>query len=121
MTNPSPNTGWANSERKSFMDRSPSDVVLALVLIHHLAVSNNLLLSKIAAFFQKISKFLIIEFIPKTDSQISRLLVTREDIFDNYTLENFEKEFENFFDIRQKIGLDDSERTLYLMEKKVTA
>ena len=119
LTNPSPSIGWANSERKSFMDRGPSDVVLALALIHHLAIGNNLPLSKIAAFFQKISKFLIIEFIPKTDSQISRLLVTREDIFDNYTLANFEKEFENFFDIRQKTGLDDSERTLYLMEKKV--
>ena len=114
-------TSWANSERKSFMDRGPSDVVLALALIHHLAIGNNLPLSKIAAFFQKISKFLIIEFIPKTDSQISRLLVTREDIFDNYTLENFEKEFENLFDIRQKTGLDDSERILYLMEKKVLA
>ena len=119
LTNPSPSIGWANSERKSFMDRGSSDVVLALALIHHLAIGNNLPLSKIAAFFQKISKFLIIEFIPKTDSQISRLLVTREDIFDNYTLENFEKEFENFFDIRQKTGLDDSKRTLYLMEKKV--
>ena len=119
LVNPSPNTGWANSERKSFMDRSPSDVVLALALIHHLAVSNNLLLPKIAAFFQKISKFSIIEFIPKIDSQISRLLVTREYIIGNYTLENFEKEFENLFDIHQKIGLDDSERILYLMEKKV--
>ena len=119
LTNPSPSIGWTNSERKSFMDRGPSDVVLALALIHHLAIGNNLPLSKIAAFFQKISKFLIIEFIPKTDSQISRLLVTREDIFGSYTLENFEKEFENFFDIRQKIGLDDSERILYLMEKKV--
>ena len=47
------------------------------------------------------------------------LLVTREDIFGNYTLENFEKEFESFFDIRQKTGLDDSERILYLMEKKM--
>ena len=121
LANPSPSIGWANSERKSFMDRGPSDVVLALALIHHLAIGNNLPLSKIAAFFQKISKFLIIEFIPKTDSQISRLLVTREDIFGSYTLENFEKEFENFFDIRQKIGLDDSERILYLMEQKVVA
>ena len=101
------------------MDRSPSDVVLALALIHHLAVSNNLPLSKIVAFFQKIPKFLIIKFIPKIDSQTSRLFVTQEDIFGNYTLGNFEKEFQNFFDIRQKIGLDNSERRLYLMEKKM--
>ena len=49
------------------------------------------------------------------------LLVTREDIFGNYTLENFEKEFEIFFDIRQKTRLDDLERILYLMEKKVVS
>ena len=52
-------------------------------------------------------------FTPKTDSQISRLLVTRDGIFGNYTLENFEKEFENFFNIRQKIGLDDSENIIF--------
>ena len=119
LANPSPSIGWTNSERKSFMGKGPSDVVLALALIRHLAVSNNLPLSKIVAFFQKIPKFLIIEFILKTDSQTNRLLVTREGIFGNYTLENFEKEFENFLDVRQKTGLDDSERILYLMEKKV--
>ena len=119
LTNPSPNVGWANSERRSFVDRGPADVVMALALIHHLAIGNNLPLSRIAAFFQTISKFLIIEFIPKTDSQISRLLVTREDIFDDYTLENFEETFTDSFNIRQKIKLDDSERTLYLMKRIV--
>ena len=49
------------------------------------------------------------------------LLVTREDIFGKCTLENFEKEFENFFNTRQKTRLNDSERILYLMEKKVIA
>ena len=119
LTNPTPNVGWANSERKSFVDRGPADAVMALALIHHLAISNNLPLPRIAAFFHTISKFLIIEFIPKSDSQISRLLVTREDIFDDYTLENFESAFSDYFDIRQKIKLDDSERVLYLMEKTV--
>ena len=118
LTNPSPSIGWENQERKSFADRGPVEIVMALALIHHLAISNNLPLSNIATFFQKICKHLIIEFIPKTDSQISRLLVTREDIFDDYSKEKFEEEFKNFFIIHKKIELDDSERILYLMEKK---
>ncbi len=118
LTNPSPSVGWANSERKSFVDRGPADTVMALALIHHLAISNNLPLYRIATFFKTIvSRFLIIEFIPKSDSQISRLLVTREDIFADYTGETFEKAFSDFFDIRQKLKLGDSERVLYLMKK----
>ena len=119
LANPSPNLGWANSERQSFADRGPADVVMALALIHHLAISNNLPLSKIAAFFQTVSKLLIIEFIPKTDPQVGRLLATREDTFDDYDLESFEDAFGTFFDIRQKIQLNDSERTLYLMQNTV--
>ena len=117
LANPSPNIGWANQERKSLLDRGPTEMVMALALIHHLAITNNLPLSNIAIFFQKICKHLIIEFIPKSDSQISRLLVNREDIFDDYTKEGFEEEFEKFFRIHKKIELNDSERILYLMEK----
>ena len=119
LANPSPNLGWANSERRSFVDRKPADVIMALALIHHLAISNNLPFSKIASFFQTVCKFLIIEFIPKTDSQIDRLLAAREDIFEDYTLENFEGAFETFFRIREKIQIHDSKRTLYMMEKVV--
>ncbi len=117
LANPSPSLGWANSERRSFVDRKSADVIMALALVHHLAISNNLPFSKIASFFQNVCRFLIIEFIPKTDSQIGRLLATREDIFEDYTLENFEGAFEAFFRIRDRIQIHDSERILYMMEK----
>ena len=117
LTNPTPNIGWGNKERMSFMDRSPCDTILALALIHHLVISNNLPLEKISEFFKTICKNLIIEFVPKTDSQVQRLLFSREDIFDKYTIENFENEFKKNFDIQKKILIRDSERTLFLMEK----
>jgi len=69
-------------------------------------------------FFAKICNNLIIEFVPKTDSQVQRLLATREDIFNQYSRENFEKEFEKFFHIKDNIKLEDSERSLYIMQKK---
>jgi len=117
LTNPSPNIGWANNERMSFVDRGPADAILALALIHHLVISNNVPLRKTVEFFKKNCNFLIIEFIPKTDTQVKRLLSTREDIFDEYNKENFEKEFKKDFVIRDEIMIKDSERILYSMEK----
>ena len=118
LTNPSGGIGWANQERMSFIERGPVDAVFALALIHHLAISNNLPLINIAEFFSSICKFLIIEFVPKSDSQVKKLLLTREDIFDKYDKENFEKDFDNYFNNRKCLKIEGSERYLYLMEKK---
>jgi ribosomal protein L11 methylase PrmA len=118
LTNPSPNLGWEHLERLSFLDRAPVDTVLALALIHHLAISNNLTLSKIAGFFNRICKSLIIEFVPQSDSQFQRLRLTRDSDFSNYTREVFESEFSKFFVIKEAVIIKNSERTFYLMQKK---
>ena len=117
LTNPSSGIGWQNRERMSLVERGPSGTVLALALIHHLAISNNVPLNMIASFFSRICSWLIIEFIPKSDSQVKRLLATREDIFPDYTQQVFEQEFGNFFTIGDRVKIRDSERTLYLMGK----
>lgn len=118
LTNPSPSIGWGNKERTSLIKRGPVDTVLALALIHHLAITNNLPIVKIAEFFSFICSNLIIEFVPKDDSQIQRMLSTREDIFPDYTKETFEKEFKKYFIIKQIEKIKDSKRTLYLMKKR---
>jgi len=116
LTNPSPGNGWQNAERSSLIERGPADTVLALALMHHLAISNNLPLKRIAEFFSKICTSLIIEFIPKSDSQVQKLLVNRTDIFDNYDLEHFEGIFSKYFEILDKEKIGFSERILYLMK-----
>jgi len=118
LTNPSSGIGWENQERMSLIDRGPADAVLALALIHHLAISNNVPLSKIANFLSKISHWLIIEFIPKSDSQVQKLLSTREDIFPDYTQQAFESNFSEIFTIQSAVKIGNSERTLYLMCRK---
>jgi len=117
LTNPSPGIGWDNRERISFLERGQADTVLALALIHHLAISNNLPLPKIADFFGKICNSLVIEFVPKSDSQVQRLLSTREDIFGDYTQKAFENTFKEYFSIQSSEKIKDSDRTLYLMVK----
>lgn len=116
LTNPSPSLGWDNSERDSFGARGPVDMALALAVIHHLAISNNVPLPQLADFFAARCKWLVIEFVPKSDSQVQKLLTSREDIFPNYTREGFEKAFSARFNIRRAEAVRDSERTLYLME-----
>jgi hypothetical protein len=118
LTNPSPAIGWENEERMSLIERGPADTVFALALIHHLAISNNLPIYKIADFFNSICNSLIIEFVPKDDSQVQRLLSTREDIFPDYTRQTFEKEFSRYFAIKRIENIRNSKRILYLMQKK---
>ncbi len=118
LTNPTSAAGWGGRERMSLIERGPADTALALALVHHLAISNNLPFEKIAAFLGEICGHLVIEFVPKEDSQVRRLLVCREDIFDAYNRDNFEKEFEKVFTIERRDGIVDSGRTLYLMNKR---
>ena len=118
LTNPSPGIGWRNQERMSLQERGPAEMVLALALVHHLAISNNLPLNRLASFFHQVGKWLVIEFVPKSDSQVKRLLSTREDIFPDYTQDQFERAFSEQFVIHRKEPVQDSERCLYLMEGK---
>ncbi len=118
LTNPSPALGWAHQERKALVERGPVDMVLALALIHHLAISNNLPFEKIAKFLEKICKYLIIEFIPKSDSQVAKLLKSREDIFNDYNIISFESVFAQCFEILKKHAIPGSGRIVYLMRIK---
>jgi len=118
LTNPSPAIGWNNTERESLIERGPADCAMALALIHHLAISNNVPFEKIAAYFAEICSHLIIEFVPKKDSQVQRLLATREDIFPNYHKEAFEQEFAQYFELQKSQPITGTDRYLYLFSKK---
>lgn len=115
LTNPSPDLGWALSERSSLIKRGPVDLVMALALVHHLAIGNNVPLGRVATFMAEIGKCLIIEFVPKGDSQVKRLLTSKPDVFDSYTQEDFEKEFSRYFTTLRTAPVPESDRTLYLM------
>ncbi len=116
LTNPSPGLGWANEERCAALTRSKCDVLMALALIHHIAISNNVPLNKIGYLFSQLCKYLIIEFVPKQDSQVKRLLTTRDDVFPDYTIEGFELAFCQYFTIERCTKVDGTERHLYLMK-----
>jgi len=118
FSSPSPAIGWGNTERDSFLTRSHCDALLALALIHHLAIGNNVPLSHIAGLFAGLTRWLIIEFVPKSDSQVVRLLASRTDIFEDYTPAGFEEAFSAHFSIENSLPVPESERTLYLMKSR---
>ncbi len=118
LTNPSPALGWANAERMSLAERGPADMALALALVHHLAITNNVPFAMMAEFFAGICRTLVIEFVPKDDSQAERLLRNRADIFMDYTAERFEQAFAERFLVRERYAIPGTKRTLYLLERK---
>ncbi len=115
LTNPSPALGWQSSERQSWLARGPADMVLALALVHHLAIANNVPLPRLAEFFSHLGERLVLEFVPKEDSQVQKLLATRKDIFGDYTQSGLEVAFAGYFEIEKREVIAESCRILYLM------
>jgi ribosomal protein L11 methylase PrmA len=117
FTNPSPALGWHSCERLSLLERGPADALMVLALIHHLAISNNVPLPLLADTLHDLGRWLIIEWVPKQDSQVQVLLASRPDIFTDYNLDKFEEAFSKYFMIHERVALTDSDRQLYLMQK----
>jgi hypothetical protein len=121
VTNPSPSLGWALTERRSILDRGPADVVMALALVHHLAIGNNLPLPRIAAVLAQMGRRVIVEFVPKEDPMTQRLLAAREDIFTDYTLDAFRAALGAELRIVDEVAVEDSLRTIFLAERAAGA
>ncbi|MGH7554066.1 MAG: class I SAM-dependent methyltransferase, partial [Longimicrobiales bacterium] len=118
LMNPSPARGWAHRERLSLEERGPADAVLALALVHHLAIARNVPLPRIAEHLARLGRALIIEFVPKPDAQVARMLRNRPDIFPGYTREGFEAAFASHFEILAAEPVADSARRIYLMTNR---
>ena len=121
LGNPSPAIGWACIERDSWMQRWQADCVCALALTHHIFFSNGIPWPEQAVFFARQLKaggLLVMEFVPREDSQVQRLLAARDDVFPDYTLEGCCLAFAELFQIQQTLPIADSPRRLLLLEKR---
>ena len=115
LANPTPSQGWAHTERPSLADRGPADLGLALALIHHLAIGGNVPLDDVAAWFASVCRRLVIEWVPKEDPMVQRLLASREDVFGDYTADRFEAAVSRWFTIERREAVRGSQRTLYVL------
>jgi ribosomal protein L11 methylase PrmA len=118
LTNPSPALGWAHTERMSLVERGPAGMALALAVVHHLAIGNNVPLERVASFLASLAPWLAVEFVPPEDPKAQQLLAGREDTFPSYTQTGFEAAFKTYFKIETMETVRDSHRALYLMQRK---
>lgn len=118
LANPSPSLGWAGEERMSLDGRGPLDLVLALALVHHLSITNNVPFPGVAEYLSSLGQTAIVEFVGPEDKQVGRISANRRDDLSWYNRENFEAGFETCWNIREKIEISDSVRVIYLLRKK---
>ena len=89
--NPTPSQGWNQQERGGLAERRNADAVMALALVHHLAIGRNIPLPSVVQWLIDHAPQGVIEFVPKKDPMVQELLSLRDDIFDNYTDEIFDQ------------------------------
>ena len=110
--NPSPAQGWAGVERPSLTSRLRPDGVLALAVLHHIAIARNVPLDEAVKWIMKLAPTGVIEFVPKSDPMVQQLLRLREDIFDTYDEEHFLAHVESHGRVVDRLTLETGGRLL---------
>lgn len=118
LSNPSPGLGWGHDERPSLADRGPADLVLALAVVHHLAIGNNVPLPQVVEQLVRLGEHVLVEWVPKQDPKVRVLLATREDVFTDYTPEGFEAAVTEHAEVLRRTPLPGSDRVLYLLRRR---
>jgi len=119
LANPSPALGSGGTERLSFFQRGPADTVLALALIHHLAIGNNLPLVSIARMFSKMGRSAIVEFVPPDDPMVEEMMLGRDPRgVHPYSQDVFEVAFSGHFTIMDSVRVEPTRRRMYVLRNK---
>jgi ribosomal protein L11 methylase PrmA len=117
IVNPSPAVGWGGEERSALLDRVRVDTVVALALVHHLAIGRNVPLPMLFDLLAGLCRAVVIEFVPKDDPMVRRLLAGREDVFPGYSIEGLREAAAPRFTILREAAIEDSPRVLLLLER----
>ncbi|KAB0679727.1 class I SAM-dependent methyltransferase [Aureimonas leprariae] len=116
--NPSPDQGWRQRERPGFASRMRSDALIALAFEHHLAIGRNVPLPDVVEWLTDLAPTGVIEFVPKTDETVRRMLALRTDIFPDYTQEAFERELRRNARIVREAAVSASGRVLFQYDRR---
>jgi ribosomal protein L11 methylase PrmA len=87
--NPSPAQGWGQAERMGLAGRAAPGAMLALAVIHHIAIGRNVPLDMATDWLVSHAPVGIIEFPHKSDPMVQALLAQRDDIFPGYDKDIF--------------------------------
>ncbi|KJC34276.1 hypothetical protein UB31_39545 [Bradyrhizobium sp. LTSP849] len=88
-----------------------ADAVVALALVHHLAIGRNIPFTSLLDWLLGLAPRGVVEFVPKSDPMVQRQF--REDVFAEYGKEQFEAALRSRAEIVRVLELAPEGRTLY--------
>jgi ribosomal protein L11 methylase PrmA len=115
LSDPTPSQGWAQGERAGLAERCAQscDGVLALAVVHHLAIAGNVPLAQVVRWIASLAPTGVVEFVPKSDPMVQRLLALREDVFADYDEDTFARALEAEAEIVARETVPGTGRRLY--------
>ena len=116
-SNPSSNLGWYQNERRGYMERLNFSGMLSLAFEHHLAIAKNIPLDQVLKWLINIAPRGLIEFVPKNDETIKKMLMLKGDIFNDYNEENFRSLILKNANIVSETIISDSGRKIFEYQK----
>jgi hypothetical protein len=112
LADPSPGLGWRGLERRTLPARGKPDLVLALALVHHVAITGNVPVAEFLDWLRSLESALVIEFPDRDDPMVQRLLSGKvEKANPDYDRETFERALGERFEVERTERL--ASRTLY--------
>ena len=119
LADPSPGLGWRGLERRALPERGKPDLVLALALIHHVAISANVPVREFMDWLASLGSALVIEFPTREDPMVQKLLAPKRDgLHPDYELSFFERCLAEAFEVERSERLESDTRVLYYARPK---
>jgi SAM-dependent methyltransferase len=119
LADPSPGLGWRGLERKPLAGRGKPDLVLALALVHHVAISANVPVKEFVDWLASLGSALVIEFPTREDPMVKKLLAPKRDgLHPDYELGFFERTLGEAFEVERSERLESGTRVLYFARPK---
>jgi len=115
LSNISPGQGWAGNERQAYDQRKKPDLVLALALIHHVRMSANIPNFLFLKWLHSLEADVILEFVNREDEMVIKLLTNKKEQYDDYSLNQFIEEAEQFFTIKDRASLKGGKREIFYL------
>jgi hypothetical protein len=114
LADPSPPLGWRGLERRALPDRARPDLVLALALVHHMAIGANVPVKELVDWLAELRSSLVIEFPTREDPMVQKLLAPkREGLHPDYELGFFQSCLNERFAVERSERLRSGTRVLY--------
>lgn len=113
-----PDQGWRHSERQSFRRRARFDGVLALAVVHHLALARNIPLNEIIEEIVALAPRGVVEFVAADDPMARRLVALREGTLPDYGWSTLLPALQRVAVIEETFALPDCGRIMVAFRRK---